>query len=109
MTTYNIYKYYNGKAKQVSTTSKLKDAKSFCYAYLKDHPRIILNISIWDEDDKRSRSYMDVLWADVEGKKKIIVHGEKPYVLNPDGSMDRHLKQVLKVSNGKIGFAFKYR
>ena len=109
MQSYIVFKYKDKSKKPIFATDNSRSALSWCYQYLKEHPRSMVYILI--ESTTQPAHYIDVMWANVEGKRKIIAHtiSKEAYTLNADGSRNRYLKEVLKISNGKIGFAFVYR
>lgn len=107
MQSYIVFKYKDKSKKPIFATDNIKSALSWCYRYLKDHPRTMVYILI--ESTTQPAHYIDVMWADVEGRRKIVAYGKEPYTLNADGSRDRYLKDVFKVSKGKAGFAFVYK
>ena len=107
MQSYIVFKYKDKSKKPIFATDNSRSALSWCYQYLKEHPRSMVYILI--ESTTQPAHYIDVMWANVEGKRKIIAHGKEAYTLNADGSRNRYLKEIFKVSKDKAGFAFVYR
>ena len=84
MQSYIVFKYadksYKPSKKPIFATDNSKSALSWCYQYLKEHPRTMVYVLI--ESTTKRTHYIDVMWANVEGKRKIIAHGEEAYTLN---------------------------
>ena len=104
----NWYDYRGKRTTHATRKEQLKAA----YDYLKKYPtsKACINCNMYVNGEQNGKELIAVYWKKVDGKRQIImhggyraVHGGSYYLLRPDGSKGRKLRQkYLYDSDGLI-------
>ena len=108
--------WYDYRGKKTSHTSRKAQQKA-AYDYLKKYPtsKAVVNCNVFVDGKQKGDELSAVYWANVDGKRQIIVHGDYKivhggvyYLLKSDGSKGKKLRQEYLYDSDHLIYGSKF-